>query len=51
LVDEVVPFSVEAGDGAVIDADEKCFQRLLSGHRRQKEDAAEDEGVLQQNRA
>ena len=51
LVDEVMPVSVEAGDGAVVDADEKSFQRFLAGRRRQKEGEAEEEGVLQQNRA
>ena len=35
----------------MVDTYKKSLQRLLAGRRRQKEDAAEDEGVLQQNRA
>jgi hypothetical protein len=43
-VDEVVPVAVEAGDGAVIDADEEGLERLLCVGRKREQCAAEQGG-------
>ena len=42
LIDQVVPVSVERGDRAMIDADQKRLQRLLLRQHRQREDAARE---------
>jgi hypothetical protein len=46
-VDEVVPVSIKAGDGAAVNADEEGLERLLGDSGKQQQAACEQHGCLE----